>query len=111
MSTPVTAADFFAFMSLEMEVGATKEVTYASIGFPSWKLAAMPATLLRLADEKIALPDGTEVTARVYESSFETQYGKMTVHGWIHPSGLTIRSVLKMSFGEVESKLVELKTE
>lgn len=112
MSTPVSAADILAMKSFQnMEVGETRDVEMVTFGFPSWELAKVPSKVKRLEDEKVTLPDGTEVTARVYESSFDTQYGQMTVHGWIHPSGLTIRSVLKMAFGEVESKLVELKKE
>jgi len=111
LSTPVTASDFLVMHALTLDVGASQDVELVSIGFPSWQMAKTPGKVTRSDDEIVTLPDGSDITAAVYELSFTTQYGPMTVRSWVHPAGLTIRSVLNMAFGEVESKLVELKTE
>jgi hypothetical protein len=41
--------------------------------------------------------------------SSTTEYGKVTARTWLSPSGLPVRTLVKLPFGEVEVKLATLK--
>ena len=109
LATPVTATEFCSYRAMELDVGEAREIDSVSFGFQGWQLVKMPAKIMRLPDEKAALPDGKEVTARVYVASYSSGMGEMTVSSWVHPSGLPIRTLLKLPFGEAETKLESLE--
>lgn len=106
--SPAAAGDFSVNRQYHLGDGETQGFTSYGFGYPSWEVAPTPVTMKRLADETLTMPGGQEVTVEVVESSMKTDFGPVVATSWIHPCGLTVRSVLKMPFGEIEIKLASL---
>jgi hypothetical protein len=110
-SAPVAAGDFLLHRQWKLAVGETREYELHTFGFPSWQLVSTPTKMTRFEDEQFTMPDGTNVTAQVHETTFTSEFGEMTSRTWSHPSGLTLRTVLSMQFGKVTITLASLETE
>jgi hypothetical protein len=110
VSSPVSAGDIFLVANWDLEVGESRDISFAGFGFQGWRVVQTPTTLTRLPDEAFTMPSGEDITAKVHEMSFKTEMGEMTSRSWAHPSGLTVRTVMKMPFGEIRIQLASLET-
>jgi hypothetical protein len=110
VTAPVSACDFALYRGLGLKVAETRECQAVGFGFPSWQVAAVPMTFTRKADEELAKPDGTKVTARRFATTATIEgMGEIGGEVWTDENGVMLKNVLNAPFGSIETTLVEAK--